>query len=854
VDYVRWFEELGRDDVAEVGGKGANLGEMTRAGLPVPPGFVVTVAAFHRFREATGLDREVERRLADLDVDDPDALAAAAEALQDAVRRGEVPDEVREEIEAAYGELGAREGVDDVAVAVRSSATVEDTAQYSFAGMFQSFLNVRGTDALVERVRDCWASSYGARVLFYRIKQGLGEEAPVAVVVQKMVESEKAGVLFTVDPATGDRNRLVIEAAWGLGEVVVGGEVNPDRYEVDKETMATVRLIGHKDVMLVRDDETGENVRVELPEEKATAPVLTAAEVRELAELGKRDEAHYGAPQDAEWAIEDGRIYLVQTRPVTTLRERSVSRPTVEGQVLLSGLGASPGVASGMVRVLGSPKEGGKLRDGEVLVTSRTAPDWVPLMRRAAAIVTDSGGMTSHAAIVSRELGIPCIVGTREATRVLEDGMVVTVDARAGTVVAGEAGRGEGAAAVGQGAGGAAPTAGAEGAAGAAERAAAGAPRWAGAPSAPGAVRGAPSVVSAPPIVTATRLYVNLAEPDRAEEVAALPVDGVGLVRAEFMILSALEGRHPRLLLEQGKGDEFVERLAADLRVIARAFHPRPVIYRTTDFKTNEFRNLEGGERFEAAEDNPMLGYRGCFRYIREPDLFALELRVIEEVRADYDNLHLMIPFVRTGWEFRECRRLIDESGLARDRRLQLWVMAEVPSIVSWLEEYVRLGVTGVSIGSNDLTQLVLGVDRDSEVVAPVYDERDRAVLEAIHAIIRECQRLGITSSICGQAPSVYPDYAERLVEWGIDSISVNPDAVEAARRHIARAERRVVVEAARRDSWLARELPEVADVGAGRPIGTGGDRRPSSVSTGSVDGRGPMGRAVVDGSPGWGA
>src|SRR5690606_34803026 len=364
----------------------------------------------------------------------------------------EVPEDVRREIEEAYRELGSREGVEDLAVAVRCSATVEDTAQYSFAGMFQSFLNVRGAGALSERVGDCWASSYGARVLFYRIERGLGEEAPLAVVVQKMVDSEKAGVLFTVDPATGDPNRLVIEAAWGLGEVVVGGEVNPDRYEVENDTFATVRLIGPKDVMLVRDEKTGEHVRVELPEGNATAPALTTAEVRELAELGKRDEAQYGVPQDAEWAIEDGRIYLVQTRPVTTLWERPATRSPVRGQVLLSGLGASPGVASGTVRVLDSPKEGGKLREGEILVTSRTAPDWVPLMRRAAAIVTDSGGMTSHAAIVSRELGIPCIVGTREATRVLQDGMAVTVDAREGTVVAGEVAAGERAGGNGRGA------------------------------------------------------------------------------------------------------------------------------------------------------------------------------------------------------------------------------------------------------------------------------------------------------------------------------------------------------------------------------------------------------------------
>lgn len=783
MDYIRWFDDLGRDDVATVGGKGANLGEMTRAGLPVPPGFVVTVDAFRSFEEATGLAREAAERLATLDVDDATALNETAAALQERVRRDPVPDEIRREIVDAYAELARREGTEDIGVAVRSSATVEDTAQYSFAGMFESFLNVRGADALVDRVRDCWASSYGARVLFYRIKQGIREEAPVAAVVQKMVNSDKSGVLFTVDPAANNPDLLVIEAAWGLGEVVVGGQVTPDRYEVEKDTLAAVRMIGQKDFMLVRDEETGETVRVDLPREKATAPVLTDTEVRELAELGKRDEAHYGTPQDAEWAIEGDDVYLVQTRPITTLGERQTKREAaVEGQVLVGGLGASPGVASGTVRVLDSPKEGGKLQEGEVLVTTRTAPDWVPVMRRAAAIVTDSGGMTSHAAIVSRELGIPCIVGTRDATRLLTDGMVVTVNAREGTVVAGagaSAGAGaRGAVEEGEGVTEAAEAAGAAGAAGVA----------------------ATAGVAAPP-VTATRLYVNLAEPERAEEVARLPVDGVGLLRAEFMILSALDGVHPRLLLEQGRGDEFVERLANELLVFARAFHPRPVIYRTTDFKTNEFRNLEGGERFEPVEDNPMLGYRGCYRYIREPDLFALELRVIERVREDFDNLHVMIPFVRTGWEFRECRRLIDESGLAGDRRLQLWVMAEVPSIVSWLEEYVRLGATGVSIGSNDLTQLVLGVDRDGEAVAPLYDERDKAVLDAIHAIIRECRRLGITSSICGQAPSVYPDYAERLVEWGIDSISVNPDAVDAARRHIERAERRLVVEAARSES-----------------------------------------------------
>lgn len=761
--YIRWFEELSRQDVAVAGGKGANLGEMTRAGLPVPPGFVVTADAFRRFFEASGLATEVAGRLERLDVDDPDRLREASKALQDLIRRSPVPDEVRQAIVEAYRELSRREGVENEFVAVRSSATVEDTAQFSFAGMFQSFLNVRGADALVDRVRDCWASAYGARVLFYRVKQGLTAEAFVAVVVQKMVNAEKSGVLFTVDPATNDPRILVIEAAWGLGEVVVGGLVTPDRYAVDKERLTIETTVGRKEFMLVRDERTGENVRVDLPEEKATARVLTDEEVRALADLGKKLEAHYGAPQDAEWAIEGGKVYLVQTRPITTLAERAkarAARAERPGRVLVTGLGASPGVASGVVRVLASPEEGGKLKEGEILVTTRTAPDWVPIMRRAAAIITDAGGMTSHAAIVSRELGIPCIVGAKQATKVLKDGMVVTVDAREGTVIEGAV---------------------TEEARPAAE-------------AAPGA---APAPAPPPP-VTATRLYVNLGEPELADEVAKQAVDGVGLLRAEFMLLSALEHRHPRLLLEQGRTEEFVERMSGSLRTIARAFHPRPVIYRTVDLRSNEFRGLEGGEKYEPVEANPMIGYRGCYRYTRESDLFALELRVLKQVRADFDNLHIMIPFVRTGWEFRECKRQLDESGLTADRRLELWVMAEVPSIVSWLEEYVRLGVAGVSIGSNDLTQLVLGVDRDSEILAPLYDERDKAVLDAIRAIIRECRRLGVTCSICGQAPSVYPEYAELLVRWGIDSISVNPDAIEATRRNIAAAEQRLLLEQAR--------------------------------------------------------
>ena len=773
--FILRFDAISRADVSRVGGKGANLGEMSRAGLPVPSGFVVTVDAYRRFYEASGLAAEIGRRVKAIDLDDPERLRVAAQAIQTLIRRAPMPDEVRGAILGAYGDLMKAEPDAHGLVAVRSSATIEDSAEFSFAGMFDSYLNVSGPEDLVRRVRDCWASSYGARVLYYRLKQGLPAELLIGVVVQRMINSEKSGVMFTVNPATKDASRLVIEAAFGLGEAVVGGQVTPDHYEIVKESMQVAdQRIARKEFMLTRDPQSRETIRIPLDETRGKAPALSVDEVRAVAGLGIRDEKLYGAPQDIEFAIEGSQIVLVQTRPVTTLGTTATiagdARDSAASRVLLHGLGASPGVASGAARVLQTPADEGRLIPGEVLVTTMTSPDWVPVMRRAAAIVTDSGGMTSHAAIVSRELGIPCIVGAKNATRILRDGLVVTVDARNGTVS--EGGR-------------AADKPSGVPAASVALASAAGAPLRA--------------IGSASETPTATRLYVNLGEPALADAVAARAVDGVGLLRAEFLMLEALERTHPKLFVQQGRGEEFVARMGEKLRIFAGAFRPRPVIYRAMDFRTNEFRGLSGGEQFEPREENPMIGYRGCFRYTREPELFALELRAIAAVREEFRNLHLMIPFVRTGSEFRECKRLIDGSALAGHRDLELWVMAEVPSIVSWLEEYVRLGVTGVSIGSNDLTQLVLGADRDNDALAPLYDERDKAVLDAIRAIIGECKRLGITSSICGQAPSVHPDYVAQLVRWGIDSVSVNADVIDATRHNIAVAERQLLLDAARR-------------------------------------------------------
>ena len=758
---VRRFEALSRADVAWAGGKGANLGELTAAGLPVPGGFVVGAPAYAAFCEATGLRGRIAGVLASVDVDDPEGLAAASLRVRALVDAEPLPEWIDEAIRAAYAELAR--GDPDAPVAVRSSATAEDTEAASFAGMNETFLNVQGPDGVVEAVRRCWSSLFGARTIFYRARRGFGQaDMDIAVVVQRQVAATRAGVMFTIEPATRAADRLVIEGSLGLGESVVGGGVSPDRYVVDKDTLAVVDRDVRWKAFAVEAAPAGGTVERELAGAEAAGPILSDGEARALAELGRRIEEHYGSPQDVEWAFDpEGAIWILQARPVTAAGARQAA-PTAagDGRVLLRGLGASPGTASGAVRVLRSPADGGRLGQGEVLVTRMTTPDWVPLMRRTAAIVTDSGGMTCHAAIVSRELGIPCIVGTQEATTRLRDGDLVTVDATRGLVL---------------------------------EGALAARPEVAPCPQA----SAAPFRAAVP--VTGTQILLNLSEPSQVERASALDVDGVGLLRAEMMVLEALDGQHPRLLIEEGRGEEFVARMAGALSTFARGFAPRPVTYRTIDFRTNEFRGLAGGERFEPEEANPMIGYRGAFRYWHEPDLFRLELGAVRRVwDAGATNFHVMLPFVRTPRELAACRDLVAESGLLDRPDFELWIMAEVPSVLYHLERYAKLGIAGISIGSNDLTQLLLGADRDSELLAEVFDERDPAVVDYLQQLIPRARALGLRTSICGQAPSVHPEYAELLVRAGIDAISVNVDAVERTRRLVAAAERRVLLEAAR--------------------------------------------------------
>lgn len=738
---IYWFDELSKDDIPKVGGKGANLGELTSLGVPVPNGFCLSAKVYFDFIRANGIDKLIQSELSDIDPEDNQALLHSSKVIKEAILSKEVELKLQKEIITAYKKLGK-----DKYVAVRSSATAEDLPTASFAGQQATFLNTRGEKNLIEAVKKCWASLFEPRAIYYRaINKFDHMKVGLAIPIQLMVESDVAGVMFTIDPVTKDKNMLNIEAAYGLGEIVVSGAVSPDQYLVDKSTLEIKEKNVVKQTWAIKKS-GATNTRVKIAVADQEKQKLSDEEILALAKIGKIIEAHYGSPQDTEFAVKNQKIYMVQSRPVTTLETKTKTGTTIQGRhrVILKGAAASVGQAAGTVKIVSTLEELDKITKGDVLVTKMTNPSYVPAMKRASAIVTDQGGQTSHAAIVSRELAIPCVVGTSEATTKLKDGDIITVDGEAGLVYEGNV-----------------------------------------------VVESAEeSAEKVKKIKTKTKIYVNLAEVEAAERIAKFPVDGVGLLRAEFMIAEI--GEHPRAMLERGKGKEFINKLSNGMERFAKAFHPRPVIYRATDFKTNEYKNLKGGDKYEHDEPNPMIGYRGAMRYIQEPDLFELEIKAMKKVRKQYKNLHLMIPFVRTIDEMKKVIALLNKFKLPRTEDFELYVMCEVPSTVILAQEFIDLGIDGFSIGSNDLTQLTLGLDRDNERVASEFDERNPAVMQSMKKVIEICKKNKVKCSICGQAPSVYPEVTEALIEWGMTSVSVNPDVIIKTRELVAEVEKKI--------------------------------------------------------------
>ena len=748
-DFVVWFKDVDKDDIKLVGGKGANLGEMTRAGFPVPNGFSVTSLAYYNFIKQNDLTTKINHLLKTTNYDKQESLNQVSKHIKKFIMDGKMDNTLIHDIYKAYETLSGP--LKHALVAVRSSATAEDLPGASFAGQQETFLNVQGDANVLLKVKEAWASLFNARAIFYRHEQKFDHfRIGIAIPVQKMVSSEKSGIMFTIDPVNNDKTKIVVEAIYGLGELIVQGAVTPDHYEVSKNDGKIVAKITANQKKMLKKVGSG-NKEIKIISFVGKRQKITDKQILDLAFLGQKLEKHYYFPQDVEWAIEKEKIYLVQTRPITTMHTSKASKleqeePNKTLPLIVKGSPASPGIASGPARVVMGASEINKVLPGEILVAPQTNPDFVPAMRKAVAIVTDMGGRTSHAAIVSRELGIPSVVGAENATKHIKTGEIITVHGGKGEVYKG----------------------------------------------------GFKTQIQTPKQVvpflkTVTRVYLNLAEPELADKVSKRHVDGIGLLRAEFMI--AQIGIHPKKLIKEGRKRFFVEKLAQDLEKFASVFNPRPIVYRATDFKSNEYRELTGGNQYEPHEPNPMLGYRGAYRYIHDPEVFELELEAIKIVRnkKGFKNLWMMLPFVRSVKELLEVKKIIAAAGLTRSSSFKLWMMVEIPANVILLDKCIEAGIDGVSIGSNDLTMLLLGTDRDNSEVAPEFDERNEAVLWALEKTIKTAHKHGITASICGQAPSQYPDLVEKLVKWGITSISVSPDAIDHTRELISNCEKKLI-------------------------------------------------------------
>ena len=775
-EYVVWFEHLGKDDVEKVGGKNSSLGEMisglAAAGVSVPGGFATTAQAFRDFLKHEDLGNRINDELNKLDVNDVRALAETGARIRQWVIDAPLQPELEEKIREAFAKMCGDN--QELAVAVRSSATAEDLPEASFAGQQETFLNIRGIDNVLIAVKEVFASLFNDRAISYRVHQGFEHEGvALSAGVQRMVRSETgaAGVMFTLDTESGFRDAIFITSSYGLGETVVQGSVNPDEFYVHKQTLLADRpailrrTLGSKMIKMVYGSEgtTGKSVEtVDVDVSERNKFSITDEQVQELARQAITIEKHYGQPMDIEWALDgdDGKLYIVQARPETvksrsdmSVMERYLLKDS--GKVLVEGRAIGQRIGAGVVRIVTDLDDMDKVQDGDVLVTDMTDPDWEPVMKRAAAIVTNRGGRTCHAAIIARELGVPAIVGCGDATELLSDGQDVTVSCAEGDV--GRVYEGQLEFEIQRN-----------------------------------------SIESMPKLPF--KIMMNVGNPDRAFDFSTLPNEGVGLARLEF-IINRIIGVHPKALLNYSSMpkdlqetidqrtagyaspvDFYVEKLVEGISTLAAAFHPEPVIVRMSDFKTNEYANLIGGKLYEPEEENPMLGFRGASRYISENfrDCFELECRALKRVREEmgFTNVEIMIPFVRTLGEAEHVIELLGENGLKRgEHDLRVIMMCELPTNALLAEEFLE-HFDGFSIGSNDLTQLTLGLDRDSGIISHLFDERDAAVKKLLSMAIDACNKAGKYIGICGQGPSDHPDFAKWLMDQGISSVSLNPDSV----------------------------------------------------------------------------
>lgn len=776
--YVLWFDELRRADVGLVGGKSSSLGELTSSvDVPVPYGYATTANAYRYFMEKTGQNKKIHKMLQELqDVEDSVELHEVCTKIRESICSATMPEDLAEQIGKAYEELAEKVGEKNPFVAVRSSATAEDLPDASFAGQQDTYLNVTGRDMVIRKVKECYASTFTDRAVYYRAKKNFDHEnVALSAAVQMMADAKAAGVMFTVNLATGADDSIMIEGSWGLGEYIVQGTVTPDNFVVDKDSLTiTSRRINDKSIELIRK-EGGDVEERKVEPERAKAQVISDEQIAQLADYAKRIEKHYGCYMDMEWAVDHkDRLWILQARPETVWSKKNKEKKseeetvmTTDHNVLVKGLPASPGMAAGKCHVITDPKDIDTFKEGEVLVTTMTSPDWVPAMKKAVAIVTDAGGMTCHASIVSRELGIPCVVGTKsrsvEATGVLKTGQDITIDARNGIIYDGIV-------------------------ADLVKK---------GTPAAQAAGTAAVAAEYFPP--TGTRVLMNLGDPDLADKYASLPCDGIGLMREEFIWTTFIH-EHPLYLIETGRPEKVVDMLAEGISKVCRALTPRPVVLRFSDFKSGEYRNLKGGDKYEPEEPADLLGWRGASRYYdpKYTDAFRLELKAVRKVREEYGlkNLNCMIPFCRTVDEAEKVTAIMREEGLERGPDFKLLLMAEIPANILLADRFNKF-VDGYSIGSNDLTMLILGCDRNNDTVASLFDERNLAIKRAIRHLIKVAHRDGKTVSICGQAPSVYPDFTEFLVKSGIDYVSVNPDMVKSTRLNVARIEQRLMLDAA---------------------------------------------------------